>query len=151
MLFEGQKFFCLLTVFQIDLSVAFSFCTYSCFSMTTLNPPTTNPTSEPQNCSVDHSRNLSIVSSVTLHANTSSHSISHEPLLPPISQSSLGACDVISQSRLSPIFSHPRWSQNVRQSSSRDQKITNTPNQPDSQSQRFRWLKIGLETVMGVC
>ena len=118
-------------------------------------PTTTSPTSESselQNHSVAHSRNLSTVSSVTLHANTSLHSTPHEPLLPPISQGSLGACDVISyHSRLSPVISPPRWSQNnLKQSFLRDEKIKSTDSTTQRQSKRLRWVKIGLETAMGM-
>src|SRR5258705_2305836 len=92
-------------------------------------PTTTSPiseTSELKNYPAANSRKLSTVSSVTLHANTSSNSIPYEPLLPPISQSSLGACDTIShQPRLSHLSS-PRWSQNnSRQSFSRNEKTNN--------------------------
>jgi hypothetical protein len=119
------------------------------FPTTTSSP---SETSELQNHSDAHSRNLSTVSSVTLHANSSLHSTPREPLLPPIS-GSLAACDVISyHSRLSPVLSTPRWSQNIlKQSFSRDEKIKSTDSNAQRQSKRLRWVKIGLETAMGMC
>ncbi|KAF9563231.1 hypothetical protein CPC08DRAFT_760993 [Agrocybe pediades] len=83
--------------------------------------------SDPQSTLV-HSRNLSTVSSATLHTNTTLHSQPYEPLLRPISPGSGEYYDVVSQQsrqQSDRILSLPRWSQsNVlsRHSTPHDEK-----------------------------
>ncbi|KAH9481359.1 hypothetical protein JR316_0005884 [Psilocybe cubensis] len=108
--------------------------------------------SEPQSTLV-HSRNLSTVSSVTLHTNTTLHSQPYEPLLRPISPGSGEYYDVVShQSRQSDrVLSLPRWSQsNVisRSVSVIDEKKSFSDRKPQRRRAVMRWSKNTLQLVM---
>lgn len=122
--------------------------------------PTTpvSQTFEIHSSSAGHSRNLSTVSSNTLHTatNTTLHSTPYEPLLPPIpvSQSSSDAYEVAlsRHSRPSLILSLARWSQSNMRSkhSSPNEKVSSKENLP--QNKRENRLKLGkriLEVVLG--
>ncbi|KDR76223.1 hypothetical protein GALMADRAFT_139952 [Galerina marginata CBS 339.88] len=108
---------------------------------------------EPQSTLV-HSRNLSTVSSVTLHTNTTFHSQPYEPLLQPIASAPREHHDVIShQSRHSDrILSLPRWSQsNVMTSPSiHDEKVLYTERKPRGGARLLRWSKNVLQTIMAI-
>jgi len=111
--------------------------------------------SEPQSTLV-HSRNLSTISSTTLHTSTTLHSQPYEPLLRPITPGS-GHYDVVSrQSRPSErILSLPRWSRSQSNVMSRHSPILDekkeyvTERKSRKPGQMLRWSKKALETIMG--
>jgi len=110
--------------------------------------------SEPQSTLV-HSRNLSTISSATLHTSTTLHSQPYEPLLRPITPGS-GHYDVVSrQSRPSErILSLPRWSRSQSNVMSHspildEKKEYVTERKSRTPGQMLRWSKKALETIMG--
>lgn len=112
--------------------------------------------SEPseQQSTFAHSRNISTVSSVTLHTSNTHHSQPYEPLLRPISPGSGEYYDVVShQSRPSDrILSLPRWSQSnvlARSISPMDEKKSYSDRRPRKRQIVMRWSKNILQTVMG--
>lgn len=105
--------------------------------------------SEPQGA-FPHIRNLSTVSSATLHTSTTLHSPPTEPLLPPSAPGAEGYYEVLSrQSRSSVPL---RWDQSTA--------VDGTLLKGESQGlwgrvtqvklSRWKWLKAGLEAVIGI-
>lgn len=112
----------------------------------------TSEVSEPRGA-FPHSRNLSTVSSATLHTSTTLHSPPTEPLLPPSAPGTEAYYEVLSrQSRGASRSSvHLRWDQNTT--------VDGTPPKGESRGlwnrvvqvklSRWKWLKAGLEAVIG--
>ncbi|KIM39846.1 hypothetical protein M413DRAFT_446765 [Hebeloma cylindrosporum] len=116
--------------------------------MATPTAYTANHSSEPSDpqSTLAHSRNLSTISSTTLHTNTTLHSQPYEPLLRPISGGSGEYYDVVShQSGISDrILALPRWSQtnvNPRSPSIVDEKREFTERKPWRRIKVLHWSK----------
>jgi len=110
----------------------------------------TSDHSEPQS-TLAHSRNLSTISSTTLHTNTT---LLSQPLLRPISAGSGESYDVVSQqSRISDrIFALPRWLQtnvNTRSPSIVDEKREFMVRKPWRRGKVLCWSKNILLTIRG--
>lgn len=114
----------------------------------------TTESSEPQSTLV-HSRNLSTVSSATLHTNTTLHSQPHEPLLRPITPASGEYYDVGSHPSKDSDqnLALPRWSQIVsRDPSVLKEKKSYTernPSRPLTRTLVRQWSKRLLQTILG--
>ncbi|KAF8968122.1 hypothetical protein BDZ97DRAFT_1916343 [Flammula alnicola] len=114
----------------------------------------TSESSEPQSTLV-HSRNISTVSSATLHTSTTLHSQPYEPLLRPTTPASGEYYDVAShQSRHSDrILALPRWSpSNVisRDPSIVKEKKEYTERKSRGRTTLLRWSKNTLQTLMAI-
>ena len=113
----------------------------------------TSDHSEPQSTPA-HSRNLSTISSTTLHTNTTLLSHPYEPLLRPISAGSGEYHEVVpQQSRISDrILALPRWSQSYvdpRSPSIVDEKREFTERKPWRRGKVLRWSKNILLIIRG--
>lgn len=101
-----------------------------------------------------HSRNISTVSSATLHTSTTLHSPPTEPLLPPSAPGTEGYYEVLSrQSRGASRSSvHLRWDQSTAVDGTplkgEDRGLWNRVMQ--AKLSRWKWLKAVLEAVIGI-